>query len=134
PRLSDSWQWQQPHQRHCHPSEECELRFPGLHHWWFPPPSPHAPLLQLQYSLASGYFPALGFEEVGYSLRWPVRLKRRKSLCSNTPTKYKERAWILFVSCAFSAPLDLLYVSTQLLWWYAVTGAMMVESGQLVAH
>src|SRR5262249_55420890 len=30
--------------------------------------------------------------------------------------------------------LNLLYVSTQLLWWYTVTGAMMVESGQLVAH
>src|SRR5438309_2206756 len=29
--------------------------------------------------------------------------------------------------------LHLLYVSTQLLWWYAVTGAMMVESGQLIA-
>src|SRR5215813_5111151 len=28
----------------------------------------------------------------------------------------------------------LLYVSTQLLWWYTVTGTMMVESGQLIAH
>ena len=30
--------------------------------------------------------------------------------------------------------LYLLYVSTQLLWRYAVTGAMMVESGQLIAR
>src|SRR5712691_7946469 len=31
-------------------------------------------------------------------------------------------------------PLNLLYVSPQLLWWYVVTGAMMVESGQLIAQ
>src|SRR2546430_12088960 len=30
--------------------------------------------------------------------------------------------------------IDLRYVSTQLLWWYAVTGAIRVESGHLVAH
>src|SRR2546430_3474355 len=30
--------------------------------------------------------------------------------------------------------LDLLYVSAQLLWWYAVTSVMMVKSGQLVAQ
>ncbi len=30
--------------------------------------------------------------------------------------------------------LYLLYVSTQLLWWQAVTGTIMVESGQLIAH
>jgi hypothetical protein len=30
--------------------------------------------------------------------------------------------------------LYLLYVSTQLLWWYTVTSAMMVKSGQLVAQ
>ena len=30
--------------------------------------------------------------------------------------------------------LDLLYVSAQLAWWYTLTGAMMVESGRLVAQ
>src|SRR5205085_6026007 len=39
----------------------------------------------------------------------------------------------LLVAMAISY-INLLYVSTQLLWWYAVTRAMRVESGQLVAH
>jgi hypothetical protein len=34
----------------------------------------------------------------------------------------------------FVVKIDLLYVSTQLLWWQVVAGTLMVEAGQLVAQ
>src|SRR2546427_10670719 len=41
---------------------------------------------------------------------------------------------MICASCRRRHSIDLLYVSAQLTWWYTLTGAMMVESGRLVAQ
>ena len=52
-------------------------------------------------------------------------------------TPYRERIAFRTGLQAQQCPvvaLDLLYVSVSLPWWHALTGAVMVESSQLVAH